>query len=572
MRKQFLGICSAAVTIGLFVGLIAAPVKAHAFMDYSFGDGSEANPFRIRTCEEFASTMGPGVSVVGNFLIVNNLDCTAVDFTTGPTLLTGSIDGAGHTITNLTLGTYGLFYVIQNGTVKDLKLEGVMGDTFSSPMGSLAKQIVNVDLINVHSTVSMPDVGDGSGGLVGNAQDSTITNSSYIGTMTSNFGGGLVGEAMNVTITDSFTDGTIEGVNTGGMIGANADSVTLTNVVSVMEATGANAGGIVGPASIDASVDYGIYVGNGPLATGSNIISSSSLNAIVAHSYISGDNPQLIGDDYVNPTVSNSTMENGPYSDVNVLTSWGGVIDKPLWRQDAVNTPPVLSAAMDFELPSGAPNNGDSNGDSVDDGYQYNVMPILIGGNESWVTVEIPDDLGCSLFDVDGEWIDANYIKNDTGFARVTDYMVSFKVYCTNAGTTVPVTLVYDQLYDTTDAVIRQYDPNANSYIAVADAEFGARVVGATTVTTATYAITDGGANDIDGVLDNVITDPVGIAVAAAPVVTTPTTSQGASPAASTTSGSLADTGQHGMYLPIVFAGVLILSALALAVVVRKPI
>lgn len=100
--------------------------------------------------------------------------------------------------------------------------------------------------------------------------------------------------------------------------------------------------------------------------------------------------------------------------------------------------------------------------------------------------------------------------------------MTAFDAYCPTPGATVPVTIIYDKLYDTSKSVLRHYNVATSTYSPVPGAVFGTRTVGGSVRTIVTYNITDGGALDTDGVANGIIKDPVGFAVAP----TVPTTGQ----------------------------------------------
>jgi hypothetical protein len=175
----------------------------------------------------------------------------------------------------------------------------------------------------------------------------------------------------------------------------------------------------------------------------------------------------------------------------------------------------------------------DRNGDGIDDIDQDYVLPISVRG-ESWVTVVIPEDSGCVLNKTDGaeggNWIDADYFKIDANFTQQSPEMVKFTIECQDEGQTVPVTLFYDRLYDTSKSVVRFYNDQTQTYDTIPGATFGSHTVNGGPVTTASYSVTDGGKFDIDGTVDGVIHDPVGLSIPAT--------------AASNASGPLGTTGQ----------------------------
>lgn len=552
------------IAVGRIIGLFSfalvllTPQVSSALTVFTFGSGTPSDPYRVRTCAELRGVLDPGATLIMSLMLVSDLDCTGVDFDGGPTTLIGNFFGDGHTISNLNLNQYSIFNIIQNGTVNNLKLEGTIGSTTGSGMGSLANRTESVTIENVHSTVTMDNPGTASGGLVGNAIDTTFNNVSYRGDITSLGGGGIVGLAQNVEITDAYTSGVMGGNQNGGVVGRESASVVVTNTISNMSVEGTNAGGVVGPFADYVTVNESMFIGPLEPFTGSNLIGPYATNVTSINNYLlnlaGGGN--CIGDNATSIVNINCVVEEIAYSDSDVNTTWGAT-PKTYWTTGAVNTPPTLSSFNNFENNGTIPNSGDANDDGVEDRYQFNVMPIP-GPDDDWTTVEIPDDSNCSLYDSEGGWVDANYYKTDTGFIRVTSNMVGFNIYCKDAGATVTVTLVYDRLFTESGMVLRHYNSTTNTYSAVNSAIFSTRSVDGETVTTITYNITDGGLFDTDGSANRIIRDPVGVAKIDPNYV------------APSGNGSLASTGSsassiyYGIILSLTFGFILTTSALRL--------
>lgn len=140
---------------------------------------------------------------------------------------TGTLDGLGHGITNLTINfpgnlNVGLFgYVGSGGTVRNVGLVG----------GS----------VTGHSSV---------GGLVGNNENGSISNSYTTGAVTGNGSvGGLVGYNFG-SISNSYATGGVTGTNAvGGLVGSSTSINGISNSYSTGPVTGtSNVGGLVGHA------------------------------------------------------------------------------------------------------------------------------------------------------------------------------------------------------------------------------------------------------------------------------------------------------------------------------------
>jgi len=499
-----------------------------------------------------------GSTLNGSFKLVTNIDCTGQDFSAGPTTLNGNFDGGGHTISNLTIGQYGLFYIIQNGTVKDLKIQGTQGDFVGGGLGGLAVQIDTVTIDNVHVYMNFPDPGNASGGLVSISSNATITNSSYHGFITADNSGGIVGQATDTTILHSYSTGSIVGDNTGGIVGSDSATTTVSDSVSTMNLDANSPGGLVGSGSTSTIVTDSIFAGVIIPSIGGNIVGRNSLDAVVTNSYYLSTNApagDCVNDPSTNSTVANCYEEaSGSYSDINAATALPPI--SGYWTKPIINSPPVLISPDTFNDSATIPNDGDANGDGTLDSYQPTVVPIAGRNDQNWVTVEISGDNACYLEDSESAWVDAHAAANDASFERVTTDMAGFSLYCRDAGGTSTITLIYDRLIDTSGAVLRQFNSSTNTYSTISGASFGTRSVGGNTVTTVTYSITDGGPYDIDGSANRIIVDPVGIAT----LISTPFAS------------NLARTGDSNVAIQNIASIALIVSLLSIVVVSRKKI
>jgi len=170
----------------------------------------------------------------GEYFLEDDIDCEDIDFDFRPIgsegePFTGTFDGRGHTISNLTI---------------DMPDEDNVG-LFSSTDGAVIQNVVLYNIeVNGQNQV---------GGLIGHADDSEIINCLVVeGTITGTGEGqeigGLVGFSAGTTITTSCTSGDITGEQVvGGLIGAFyegiiTDTYTIANVTCNIEV----AGGLIG--------------------------------------------------------------------------------------------------------------------------------------------------------------------------------------------------------------------------------------------------------------------------------------------------------------------------------------
>lgn len=177
----------------------------------------------------------------------------------------GTFDGAGHTITGLTCtgtaaadGTYGLFGVVDGGTVKNVKLAEV---SINVEGGENVGAIVG--LLTNGGTVSGVEVlsgsvagGDGVGGLVGRLTLSgTIENCKNEATVSGTGKvGGIVSSAyytkadMVMTIKDCTNIGTVTSTvgYVGGVVGMSAANISGCTNNGAVTGNATSIGGIVG--------------------------------------------------------------------------------------------------------------------------------------------------------------------------------------------------------------------------------------------------------------------------------------------------------------------------------------
>lgn len=501
--------------LGLFLALqVLAPIPAQAFSAY--GAGTSGNPYRISSCSQLQEINN---DLAAHYVIVANINCNAFSFTHlgdyGGTAFTGSLDGRNHRITNLNPDDYGLFGAIGSAIVKNIKLEG--GSVTGSWVGSFAAYAGGAALTNLHSNMTVNSTGSYSGGLVGEITGpTTLSESSFTGTLNTgpSYNGGLVGEISNPTSTvfNSYTAATINSVGPymGGIVGALFDgNVSEVYSNSTMDAGGNSyVGGISGSTQniVANSFSAGTFANTGTYyggVIGSNNSGTYSNNyfdrylANTANCYGINDAGACTAVNASNstPNYFKNNTTNGPFSTWDFNNVW------------QVNSGyPTLKKQANFESPV-VPNLGDANGDTMDDSFQAYVGSISdVKGVFSTVTV--PSSSGCTLDTP--ESTDISTLSDDAGFSPVLN-LTGFTLYCSTAGATVPVTIIFDKEYDTSSSVLRYYNPSTQTYSTIAGASFSTATIGGVTKTTVTYNLTDGGAYDQDGTANGAIVDPVTI-------------------------------------------------------------
>ncbi len=248
--------------------LFYLPQEASAFAD---GDGSAGNPYQISNVTELQNM---SADLSANYILINDIDASntstwndglgfspiANDTLPGTPgfqgiQFTGSFDGMGYKIINLTINRsgeeyVGLFgYVNTGATITNATLENVNVTAFDYVGGLIGyKDSAPISNCNITGYVN------GStrvGGLIGSNTGGTINNCSsdiYVNGLGNN-NGGLIAYSSGSTITNCSTYGTTFGGNlyTGGLIGYNSGG-TLKQCYSYgfTNTTGMYGGGLLG--------------------------------------------------------------------------------------------------------------------------------------------------------------------------------------------------------------------------------------------------------------------------------------------------------------------------------------
>lgn len=155
---------------------------------------------------------------------------------------------------------------------------------------------------------------------------------------------------------------------------------------------------------------------------------------------------------------------------------------------------------------NGAPNGGDGNNDGIPDGRQSHVTSFISPVTGKYVTIAVSSACTLSSTSVVAEasrsMQDANYIY-PVGLVR-------FTASCGTPGYTATVQQYYHDP-PSGDFALRK---EANGiYATISGASITSQTIGGSPVLVASYAVTDGGSYDEDGLANGVIVDPAGLAV-----------------------------------------------------------
>jgi len=522
--------------VAAMVILIAGALAPVAQAFSAYGNGTADNPFRIATCSELKEINN---NLSAYYVLVSNIDCTGGTFSplaAGGTAFSGTLNGQDHSITNIELVTGGLFGETNGATIENLTLgSGSIIDSGSNTLGSFVGTATGTTLQNVHSSLTITEQQQYTdiGGLIGMVDTSTtISKSSFTGSITADnpddqYIGGLVGAVQDSTdtISDSYSTGAITLtpnptlVDVGGIIGRQENGL-VQNVYSNDTISGLGGATYTGAGGLIGRIDGGNF---------SNSFSSSTLSGTIgANSYEGaafGLNYATTNNDYfdsylagtgtcsgindgsgscsaennsnASPSYFQDNDTNGPFSGWDFTNNW-----------TETATYPTLRNIAGFAATAGIPNNGDANGDGTLDSYQANIASIEASDN-TWSTVEVPSTSACTIDNTSS--ISTAAAPAESSYAPEVNFD-SFSIYCGTTGASVPVTIIYDKLYNTAGTMVREYNSQTHAYTTIAGATFGTVTVGGVAKTTVTYNVTDGGPYDEDGVANGLIVDPVAIA------------------------------------------------------------
>lgn len=267
----------------------AADVKSYESSEvFTEGKGTVAEPYKVATAEQLNAVRN---DLAAHYVLTADIDLSAyenwepigafvpvgtegeaAETPTAEYAFTGSLDGNGHTISNLKIADpkgfcKGIFGCVYQGEVKNIVLTDVnvcasmmVGGAVGFLSNSTADNIRLEGDANVIEGTNKSDYGYGDmvGGVVGAAMDSVIKNCYAKATVNLDDGvsnaGILSGGDEVCTVTDCTTEGTINaGENSmglGGLIGCNFSGDKIENcVANTAINAGSNAylvGGVVG--------------------------------------------------------------------------------------------------------------------------------------------------------------------------------------------------------------------------------------------------------------------------------------------------------------------------------------
>ncbi|MHB0947200.1 MAG: PASTA domain-containing protein, partial [Sedimentisphaerales bacterium] len=250
---------------------------------YSGGSGEPNDPYLIRTPANLNNLGAISTHWDKCFKLVADINMAAYTGTqykiigNGTTQFTGTFDGNGHIIRNLTYTTtasapcVGLFGYTENATIKDLGIEDINIDADGTYVGGLVGWQEGGTITNCYSTGAVTTTSSTyyyAGGLIGSQTGGTATNCYSIGSVTASaptstsscFAGGLIGYQSDGTVTDCYSTGSVISSGgrysyAGGLVGMQYESTT----------TNCNSTGAVNCSASNSASSYGSKASAGGL-------------------------------------------------------------------------------------------------------------------------------------------------------------------------------------------------------------------------------------------------------------------------------------------------------------------
>ncbi len=328
------------VILVVVASLVAVIAPEKSVLAFGGGNGTWRHPWQVTSCADLQAIDDDEEDSYASdhYVLTANIDCSGVNFESlawgtaddeDPLVFTGQFDGAGYTISNLTIvadtseriGT-GLFAFSGEGAgFRNLAFNNVSitaGDMAAGVVVGSAYGATTFDNITItNSEISEGSTGnyEGFGGITGvtttngstfNSINVTIT----IDTPQSYFVAGIVGYATGVTITDTHVHaGSILKATdyVGGLAGYAPDPIITDSTVNDATISGTEAGGAVG--YIYMGEPGNSYIQN--VTASGQVSGTASIGGLVG--YVNGDDESTFG-----PAISSSVSHATVNGDVSV--------------------------------------------------------------------------------------------------------------------------------------------------------------------------------------------------------------------------------------------------------------
>jgi filamentous hemagglutinin family protein len=243
--------------------------------------------------------------LAGQYALGSNIDASATaawnggtGFTPIGTLgtpFTGTFDGLGHVISNITISlttpNVGLFgYSGTGATIRNVGLAGG-SVTGGAGTGGLVGNNGPAVAISDSYTTSSVNGAAGTGGLVGTNTTGAISDSYATGSVSGAAGaGGLIGSNTTGAISDSYATGSVSGTaGTGGLVGSSTSGAIIKSYATGSVNGAAGTGGLIGSNTSGAISDsYATGNVNGGTGAGVGGLIGSNTSGTVTNTYAAG--------------------------------------------------------------------------------------------------------------------------------------------------------------------------------------------------------------------------------------------------------------------------------------------
>jgi nucleoid-associated protein YgaU len=218
------------------------------------GSGTSGSPYQITTCSQLHEISS---DLTAHYLLENDVNCNGTTFTpmgdTSSNFFTGTLDGGGHKITNLTINSdengVAIFEELgSGGVITNIGYDSgsVTGGADTASIGSFAAKSSGGSITKSYSKVNLDGTAAAGiadptmGGLLGQANSVTISDSYYSGNITNgtvngNYTAGIAGYLSGGSISNSYSTGSLaNGQDVGGLVGRMLSSSTISNSFSTM--------------------------------------------------------------------------------------------------------------------------------------------------------------------------------------------------------------------------------------------------------------------------------------------------------------------------------------------------
>ncbi|MBN1125000.1 MAG: hypothetical protein JXA82_08330 [Sedimentisphaerales bacterium] len=219
---------------------------------YGGGSGTEEDPYQIWTAEQMNTIGLTPNDWWRHFMLMDDIDMSSYSNTqyniigTSSKPFTGTFDGNGHIISNLTYTTnnyiqyVGLFGRTISSSIQNLGLENVLFSTAGSTVGGVVG--LNGGVINACYVTGSISGSVGVGGLVGDDYGGTIracyATCVVMGTGQAIYIGGLVGFSEKSSLTACYATGSVNGAGSIGGVVGHSDPGTVNACFWDMQTSG----------------------------------------------------------------------------------------------------------------------------------------------------------------------------------------------------------------------------------------------------------------------------------------------------------------------------------------------